>query len=201
MTNYVKDNTSLFFPKTNFRPLAVGVSSSQAVQAIDWNTAMQALEDIKGVLRGGDWYGLNPLASDPLPSGVNQYLWMNTSNVLFLHHGGNPGTNVSLGSGATTPAVEHLTASGVISPTIDRTFVHASSPGSVAFTLANGSVDGFIKTICYINNDGGMTLTVASIADLVTTFTATGPGGLQLVWDATAVKWHLVGAPQGFTIS
>lgn len=88
MPNYVYDDTVLFFPKTNLTPLPPGADPTQHVQSIDWNTLNQAVDDIKGVLRGAQFYGVEKQAVDPSPAGIADYLWSNTSGDLFFHTGG-----------------------------------------------------------------------------------------------------------------
>jgi len=99
MPNFVYDDTALFFPKTNLNPIPGGGDSTKYVADIDWNTLNQAVEDVKGVLRGAEWYGLSPQATDPAPSGVDDYLWFDTSDQLFLHVGGGGGSDINITTG------------------------------------------------------------------------------------------------------
>lgn len=75
MTNFVYDNTTLNFPKSDFAPLPVGADATKYVRSSDWNTTNQALIDVKSVFRGAKWYGLEEQVSDPAPTGVANYLF------------------------------------------------------------------------------------------------------------------------------
>lgn len=85
MPNFVYDSTSLYYPKTNFAPLPAGADSTKWVSETDWNTAMQAIVDVRGVLLGGRFLGFETQASDPLPSNSDQYLWMSTAGRVKVH--------------------------------------------------------------------------------------------------------------------
>jgi hypothetical protein len=88
VTHYIYDNTTLDFPKTDLNVLPPAANPAQYVVASNWNKAMQALEDVKGQLRGAKWFGLQAQSSDPLPTGVADYMWLNTAGTLLVKRGG-----------------------------------------------------------------------------------------------------------------
>jgi hypothetical protein len=101
----------------------------------------------------------------------------------------NGGAYVDLAT-AGGPTVERLSADGAADPAIDRTFVSGSGTD---LTLANGTIDGFIKS--FVVTGGTGTITPANLADGdVLTWTAT-PANVDFIWDATNTTWHVIGNP------
>jgi len=76
------------FPKENVVNVPTGFESKY-VAATDWNTVCQNLEDIRYALRQGNWYGMASNNADPVPSGVTNYLWVDTSGNLKYKQGAN----------------------------------------------------------------------------------------------------------------
>lgn len=101
MPNYVYNNTSLPFPKTDLVPLQGGADETKYIVGADWNTLCQAVEDQKGVLRGAIWYGLTAQASDPAPAGISTYLWLKNDGTLHYKSG----TDKTLSTGGSSPVV------------------------------------------------------------------------------------------------
>jgi hypothetical protein len=85
---------------------------------------------------------------------------------------------------------ERLSVDGAADPALMTTFVSGTGTD---LTLANGTVDGFIKN--FIVTGGTGTITPANLADGdVLTWTA-APANVSFIWDATGVTWHVVGNP------
>lgn len=78
---------SPIFPKTNLSPPPAGFDATKFVQASDWNAFGQALEDIRAAIRAGLYFGLAPQSSDPAPSGITTYVWLDNANTLHLKVG------------------------------------------------------------------------------------------------------------------
>src|SRR5215831_16064154 len=75
------------FPKTDLFPLPAGSNPSQYVVAFDWNSAIQALNDIRNDWLGAKFFGFVEQAADPAPSGLGGvgqagYLWAKTDHAL-----------------------------------------------------------------------------------------------------------------------
>jgi hypothetical protein len=98
----------------------------------------------------------------------------------------NGGAYVDLG----TLSVERLSVDGAASPTINVAFV---SGAGTDLTLADGTVDGFIKN--FIITGGTGTITPTNLADgNVLTWSAV-PANVSFIWDATGATWHVYGNP------
>ena len=76
MTNFIYDNGTLPYPKSNLVAVPSGADLSKYVQHTDWNSVCQALADVQNVLRGAEWIGVTPSSSDPAPAGIANYLWI-----------------------------------------------------------------------------------------------------------------------------
>lgn len=87
MSHFVYDNTALSYPKTNLNVLPPGANAAQYVVDNDWNIAMQACVDLRDVLKNGKYYGFQEQPSDPLPAGVTDYLWMDSTGALNVKKG------------------------------------------------------------------------------------------------------------------
>lgn len=136
MSNYIYDNTALFFPKTNLAPVPGGGDPTKYVQDIDWNTLNQAVTDIKGVLRGAAWYGLDDQVADPSPSGIGSYLWLSSTGALTLKNGLTSST--FLLSSRTISTGPGLTGGGDLSA--NRTISLGTIPVGTATDATQGSV-------------------------------------------------------------
>jgi hypothetical protein len=91
---------------------------------------------------------------------------------------------------STAPTVERLNADGAADPALNVTYVSGTGTD---LTLANGTIDGFIKHFVITGGDG--TITPANLADGdVLTWTA-GPANVSFIWDATGTTWHVHGNP------
>lgn len=82
MTNFIKDNTVLEFPKVNRKAVPVG-QEEKYISAADWNELCQGATDARDWLRAAEWYGLSQNASDPLPVGVANYIWLKNDGSLW----------------------------------------------------------------------------------------------------------------------
>lgn len=87
MTHFVYDNTALDYPKTDLNGLPPGADPTQYIVAAEWNRVCQAATDLKALVRGGKWYGLEAQASDPNPASVTNYLYLTSTGVLTLKLG------------------------------------------------------------------------------------------------------------------
>jgi hypothetical protein len=87
MPNYVYDDTDLDFPKFDKRSAPAG-EADKHLDANAWNKTCEAVEDIKGVLRGGKFFGFERQAADPAPVGILDYMWMALDGTLKLVRGG-----------------------------------------------------------------------------------------------------------------
>lgn len=100
--------------------------------------------------------------------------------------------------GESTTTLQRVNAPGAVSPTIPLTFAHAVGAGLKTFTLADGSTDGFQKTVVFspenlIDNDH---YHLAANYKPVPGYTVIGfpasGGGVILVWDDTNNWWDIV---------
>ena len=110
MSNFIEDNTSLTYPKFDLSPIPGGGDVTKYMRASDWNEACQALIDTKGVLRGAKWLGLTKQSSNPTPSGVTKYLWLNNSDQLVLTV---DGTDTVIGAGSVSASRQIATGFGL----------------------------------------------------------------------------------------
>ena len=114
---------------------------------------------------------------------------------------GGPGATGPTGPTGPTvePTTERVTATGdlagvPVSPTIDESFVIFDGDAEPQFvTLANGTIDGFLKEIIYYGSDAApLTITPASFySGTQVTLPATG-GAASFAWDNVALTWSLV---------
>jgi hypothetical protein len=86
MTNFIYDNTSLAFPKSDFSPLPVGANPVQWIVAANWNQLAQAVIDLRDGIRAAKYLGFTEQASDPNPiSYASSWLWVRTSDKQLVH--------------------------------------------------------------------------------------------------------------------
>lgn len=136
MSNFVEDNTDLPFPKSDLVPLPVGANVNQYSRATDWNTACQALVDVKGWLRGGKWIGITPQGSDPAPAGVTDYLWVNASGRVVATNNEMAKLSEVIPGTRTVSAGTGLVGGGALSSNISLA-VDSSLLNAVATSVAN----------------------------------------------------------------
>ncbi len=87
MTNFIYDNTTLAYPKTDLNPIPPGGNPAQYFVASNWNDLAQAVVDLRDVIRSGKYHGFTEQSSDPAPSAyTSSYLWVRTSDKQLLHH-------------------------------------------------------------------------------------------------------------------
>jgi len=85
MSNFVYDNTSLAYPKTNLFPLG-GADHNKYIIDTDWNSAMQASVDLRGAIVNGKFFGFSPQSSDPDPAGfTTSWIWVRNSDGQLIH--------------------------------------------------------------------------------------------------------------------
>jgi len=104
MSNFVYDNTSLVFPKTNLFTVPPGGDPGQYLAAGDWNTAMQALLDVRGGLLNAQYFGFAVGDSVGLSTAGTARLRFNSGNFLEASVNGGayaPITPPSTGDNAT----------------------------------------------------------------------------------------------------
>lgn len=86
MSNFVYDNTSLAFPKTDLSPLPPGANANEYIVSTDWNTLAQATVDLRDSVRAGKYFGFVAQASDPNPTAyASSWLWVRTSDGQIIH--------------------------------------------------------------------------------------------------------------------
>ncbi len=107
MTNFIQDNTSPGAVKSDFvsRP---EVPATKKVAAVDWNTFRQALLDTQSHLRGAPWASFAPQASDPAPSGLTDYIWLEDDGTLHVVFDGDDSVVGALPDTAVTPGTYDL---------------------------------------------------------------------------------------------
>lgn len=100
--------------------------------------------------------------------------------------------------GGTTSDPERVSSPGALSPTNPLSFARATGIGTKDFTLADGTVDGFQKTIAFNPGD----VIGVDYYHLIATFPSflsydyiqfpSGGGGIVLIWDATNGWWNII---------
>lgn len=100
MSNFVTDNTTLSFPKTNRDPLAGGDDPTKFIAAPEWNAVCQAAYDLRGATpkyTSGDPNGvLAGAKGDIARDTANGAIWVNTT-------GGSVWKKAMIGDTAVTP--------------------------------------------------------------------------------------------------
>lgn len=198
MTNFILDGTSLPFPKVDLVPLG-SAPANKYISAADWGKVCQALIDVQGFLRGNFKLFKASDASvfaevavsngPPLFTAVKGSLAVDVDTPA-LYQNTDGASAWSLVGGGSSIVCERIAASGAASPSADRSFV---SGVGIAITLANGTVDGFIKSFTITSGSG--TITPANLADGDVLTYASAPANVSLIWDATNVTWHVYGNP------
>jgi hypothetical protein len=85
LPNFVYDNLSLAYPKTDLVPLGAA-DHTKYIIAADWNDAMQACVDIRGAVTNGKYFGFDDQASDPAPTALTtSWLWVRASDGQLIH--------------------------------------------------------------------------------------------------------------------
>lgn len=200
MTNFIIDGTPLPYPKLDLVPLG-SAPANKYVTMLDWNTVCQALVDVQGLLRGnfklfktGDtstYASLFVSNGPPLFSAVKGSLSVDVDTpALYQNMDGATLWSLVVGGGGGAPVCERLISSGAANPAADRSFV---SGVGIALTLANGTVDGFIKS--FIITSGSGTITPANLADGDVLTYASAPANVSFIWDAVSGTWHVHGNP------
>lgn len=85
---YLAGATALPSEKRKLYPRPAYADPDQWIEHTEWNRVAEAGNDIRTVLRGGKWYGLEEQAADPAPAGVTTYLWAKTDHTLHLVYSG-----------------------------------------------------------------------------------------------------------------
>jgi hypothetical protein len=82
--SFIKDNEGLFAVKVGLDQIATSKNPVNFISDSDVNKLMQADKDIQSWLRGdAPWYGLTPVASDPAPAGLTNYVWLKNDATLW----------------------------------------------------------------------------------------------------------------------
>jgi hypothetical protein len=87
VSNFIYDNTDLDHDKLDLNGLPSGANPHQYVVATDWNAVAHACLDLRDGFKNGKYHGFQEQASDPLPSGVTNYMWMATSGLIYVKKG------------------------------------------------------------------------------------------------------------------
>jgi hypothetical protein len=199
MSNFIIDGTSLPYPKQDLVPLG-SAPANKYVTMLDWNTVCQALVDVQGLLRGnfklfktGDTsVSASLLVSQgpPLMTAVKGSLCVDVTTPTLYQNQDGASLWTPLGGGGGAPTCERLSTDGAANPVVDRTFV---SGIGVDLTLANGTIDGFIKS--FIITSGSGTITPANLADGDVLSYSAAPANVDFIWDAVGGTWHVHGNP------
>lgn len=87
MSHFVYDNTDLAYPKSDLNVLPEGANPDQYVVAAEWNTAMQAIADLRDAQEHGKYIGFEEQPTDPTPSGPTNYMWMADTGLMYVKKG------------------------------------------------------------------------------------------------------------------
>lgn len=185
MPNFIYNNTTLPYPKTNLAALPSGADPNEYVQDTDWNTLNQAVTDIKSVLRGSLWYGVAPQGSDPAPSGVNSYIWVGSTNTLNLKNGG---TTVQF-----VPATRQIVAgtglagTGTLASDVTLSLATLSPSPAGTYPSATVTIDAYGRVTSASSGSAGTINTISK-------FTSTTAVGNSLLTDDGSTLSYNAGA-------
>ena len=88
MSNFVYDMTSLPGTKSDLIPIPPGADLTKYLDAVEFNTLVQASYDIREVLRNAAYLGLMAHATAPTPIGIDNFVWLKDDGTLYLHFDG-----------------------------------------------------------------------------------------------------------------
>lgn len=141
MTSFVETTTALPVDKTDANPVPPGEETTH-ISADELNTQAQATMDVRDWLRAAKWYGLDDQASDPAPSGVTPYLWMDTSGRLWRKFAG---VNTLVGEQGFPTALDlDFAAQSAATYSTDTTFTIA---GNASWAKCNSSQEAAAAAI------------------------------------------------------
>lgn len=110
MSNFVYDNTSLNFPKSDLVPLTVGADPDKFIVSADWNILCQAVIDLRGALTSSEYIQFTEAASvpggDPVAGKARLWVKAETPNVLMFTDDEGTDFNLVTGGGGLDDAYD-----------------------------------------------------------------------------------------------
>lgn len=172
MANFIEDNNDLAFPKSNRKAVPAG-QETKYIAAEDWNELCQGTDDIRDWIRAAKWYGLIANASDPLPVGITNYIWLKNDGTLWKTIGGvatgigDTSTNVTI-TGAlpglsNTAQLLRATVTATASTVGDCETIRAVSTGTYDTTAATIDVNCVLASVNASRAAGANPLTTTAI--------------------------------------
>ena len=180
MTNFVKDNTTLEFPKFNRKAVPAG-QETRYIAAEDWNELCQGATDARDWIRAAEWYGLKTNVSDPLPAGITNYVWLKSDGSLWMTLNGvateifpaghftsiDATGNVTLAGSlpglSNTGQLVRATVTGVASTAGDCETIRAVSTGTYDTTASTLDVNCILASTNVVRSAGANPLTTTAI--------------------------------------